>query len=133
MGFRLKWFLTSHSLTMTRAEMTEWFCLTVHEPPVEQGVVDEGLQHGHDAVPVLPQHLHHCVAGDPVVTIQACHLATQSNVKKPFTTSHVSVLCLYIKDSLMCSNFGVLTFLTLKTVILERVQLKTYYNIECIS
>lgn len=52
--------------------------LTVHEPPVEQGVVDKGLQDGHDAVPVLPQHLHHGVAGDPVVPIQTCHLNTHN-------------------------------------------------------
>lgn len=50
--------------------------LTVHEPPVEQRVVDEGLQHGHDAVAMLPQHLHHRVAGDAVVAVQARHLAT---------------------------------------------------------
>lgn len=56
--------------------LSVFFPLTVHEPPVEQRVVDEGLQHGHDAVPVLPQHLHHCVAGDAVVTVQACHLET---------------------------------------------------------
>lgn len=30
---------------------------------------------------MLPQHLHHRVAGDAVVTIQACHLAT--NQKRP--------------------------------------------------
>lgn len=52
-----------------------WSSLTVHEPPVEQRVVDEGFQHSHDAVPMLPQHLHHRVAGDAVVTVQACHLA----------------------------------------------------------
>lgn len=50
--------------------------LTVHKPPVEQRVVDKGLQHGHDAVAMLPQHLHHRVAGDAVVAVQACHLAT---------------------------------------------------------
>lgn len=50
--------------------------LTVHKPPVEQRVVDEGLQHGHDAVAMLTQHLHHRVAGDAVVAVQARHLAT---------------------------------------------------------
>lgn len=54
----------------------DWSSLTVHEPPVEQRVIDKGLQHGHDTVPMLPQHLHHRVAGDAVVTIQACHLAS---------------------------------------------------------
>lgn len=49
--------------------------LTVHKPPVEQGIIDKGLQDSHDAVPMLPQHLHHRVAGDAVVTVQACHLA----------------------------------------------------------
>ena len=45
--------------------------LTVHQPPVQQGVIDEGFQHGHDAVLVLPEHLHHGVARDPVVAIKA--------------------------------------------------------------
>lgn len=67
-------------LTVSEAPLTSvlnlnsWHFLTVHKPPVEQRVVDEGLQHSHNAVPVLPQHLHHCVARDPVVTIQARHL-----------------------------------------------------------
>lgn len=59
--------------------LQSWGSLTVHEPPVEQRVVDEGLQHGHNTVPVLSQHLHHCVAGDAVVPIQACHLAAIRN------------------------------------------------------
>lgn len=50
--------------------------LTVHKPPVEQRVVNEGLQHGHNAVTMLPQHFHHRVAGDAVVAVQARHLAT---------------------------------------------------------
>lgn len=64
--------------------------LTVHEPPVEQRVVDEGFQHGHDTVTMLPQHLHHRVAGDAVVTVQACHLTT--NKRSLSHQSHVSVL-----------------------------------------
>jgi len=59
----------------TLKQRTTGHPLTVHEPPVEQGIVDEGLQHSHDAVPVLPQHFHHCVASDPVVTVQAGDLA----------------------------------------------------------
>lgn len=48
--------------------------LTVHQPPVQQRVIDEGFQHGHDTVLVLPKHLHHGVARDPVVAIKACDL-----------------------------------------------------------
>ena len=48
--------------------------LTVHQPPVQQGVVDEGFQHGHDAVLVFPEHLHHRVARDSVVAIQTGNL-----------------------------------------------------------
>lgn len=63
--------------------------LTVHEPPVEQRVVDEGFQHGHDTVTMLPQHLHHRVAGDAVVTVQARHLSSN---KKNLSVSSFSLV-----------------------------------------
>lgn len=78
-----------------------WWSLTVHEPPVEQRVIDEGLQHGHDAVPVLPQHLHHRVAGDPVVPVQTGHLSpnqTQPLLVETNLPQHQRVQCLCITE-----------------------------------
>lgn len=51
---------------------------TVHEPPVEERVVHKGLQHGHQTVLVFPQYLHHTLTGHLVVTIDTCHLATNT-------------------------------------------------------
>lgn len=38
----------------------------MQQAPVDEGVVHEGLQHGHDAVLVGPQNPHHMFAREPV-------------------------------------------------------------------
>jgi hypothetical protein len=48
--------------------------LTVHQPPVEQWVIDKGFQHSHDTVLVFPEHFHHGVACGSVVAIQTRNL-----------------------------------------------------------
>ena len=48
--------------------------LTVDEPPVEERVVDEGLEDSHHTVLVLPQHPHHVVACLTEVALNPSHL-----------------------------------------------------------
>ena len=38
----------------------------VQEAPIDEGVMDKGLQHGHDAVLVGSQHAHDILARRPV-------------------------------------------------------------------
>ena len=38
----------------------------VEEAPIDEGVMYKGLQHGHDAVLVGPQHAYHILARRPV-------------------------------------------------------------------
>ena len=51
---------------------------TIHQPPVEEGVVHEGLEHRHHTVLVTPQHAHHALARHPVVAVDAGHLTHTS-------------------------------------------------------
>jgi hypothetical protein len=39
----------------------------VKEAPVDEGVVDKGFQHCHDAILLAPQHAHHLIAGCPAI------------------------------------------------------------------
>ena len=45
--------------------------LLLHEAPVEEGVVDEGLEDGHEAVLVVPEDAHDGLAGAPVRALDA--------------------------------------------------------------
>ena len=54
-----------HSLKLT---------FTVNEPPVEERIVDECLEHSHHAVLVLPQHSHDIVTRLTEVTLNSSHL-----------------------------------------------------------
>ena len=109
-----------------------WWSLTVHEPPVEQRVVDEGLQHGHDAVPVLPQHLHHRVAGDPVVPVQTGHLSpnqTQLLLLETNLPQHQRIQRLYITERSKVQSGVLMRILrSLNLPIKVFITLKTFYN-----
>ena len=54
-----------------------------HQPPVEEGVIDKGLQHSHQWLLVLTKHLHHLLTRHAVVAINACCLK-----KKKWQWSH---------------------------------------------
>lgn len=45
-----------------------------HQPPRDQRVMHERLQHRHQGLPVLPQHLHHHLARQPEDAFDAAHL-----------------------------------------------------------
>ena len=46
----------------------------VNQPPVQQRVVDEGLQDGHEGVLVPPEDLHGALTGRPVGPLYPRHL-----------------------------------------------------------
>ena len=48
--------------------------LTIDEPPVEKGIINECFEDSHYAVLVLSQHSHHIVAGLTEVALNASHL-----------------------------------------------------------
>ena len=59
---------------------------TIDESPIEQGVVDESLQHGHDTVLVLPQNSHHTLTCTTEVTLNPCHLGG----------GRIETICMYV-------------------------------------
>ena len=49
------------------------FGFVVYEPPVEERVIDKGLQHRHQRVLVPSQHVHRGLAGASIRSLDPSH------------------------------------------------------------